>query len=86
MPIGFKSLHRKHILNISIKECEISNSKFLFSEVQTCSVLGFDTERPYSLQSISVNYVDDLKKLTPRTTTEFYLTDLFQQLRKTSEV
>ena len=86
MPIGSKSLHRKHIYKISNKEGEILNSTFLFSEVQTCFVLGFDTESPYSLQSISVNYVDDLKKLIPRTNSEYYLTDLFQQLRKTSKV
>ena len=53
--------------------------------------MRFDTASPYSLQSISVNYVDDLKKLTARTTgqkftAEYYLTDLFQELKKTSKV
>ena len=55
-------------------------------EVQTCLVLGFDTTSPYSLQSISVNYVDDLRKLTTGQNTEYYLTDLFQELDKTTEV
>ena len=74
-----------------VKGCEISNSTFLILEVQTCWVVRFDTASPYSLQSISVNYVDDLKKLTSRTTgqkftAEYYLTDLFQELKKTSKV
>ena len=86
MPIGSKSLHRKHILEIYIKECKTSNSTFLILEVQSCWILGFDNTSPYSLQSISVNYVDDLRKLTPGQNTEYYLTDLFQELGKTSEV
>ena len=81
MPIGSKSLHRKHILEISIKECEISNSTFLILEVQTFWVLGFDNTSPYSLQSISVNYFDDVRKLITGQNT-----DLFQELGKTTEV
>ena len=80
-----------HPAYFRVKECEISNSTLLFSEVQSCWVLGFDAASPYSLKSISVNYVDDLTKLTSRTTgqkftAEYYLTDLFQELRKTSKV
>ena len=74
------------ILEIFIKECKISNCTFSFSEVQTCRVFGFDNTNPYSLQSISVNYVDDLMKLTTGQNTEYYLTDLFQELGKTTEV
>ena len=64
----------------------ISNSTFLILEVQSCLVLGFDNTNPYSLESISVNYVDDLRKLTTGQNTEYYLTDLFQELGKTTEV
>ena len=87
MPIGSNSLHRKHILEIFIKKrMRISNSTFLILEVKSCLVLGFDNTNPYSLESIAVNYFDDLRKLTTGQNTEYYLTDLFQELGKTTEV
>ena len=63
------------------KECKISNSTFLILEVQTFWFLGFDNTSPYSLQSISVNYFDDVRKLITGQNT-----DLFQELGKTTEV
>ena len=78
MPIGSNSLHRKHILEIFIKKrMRISNSTFLILEVQSCLVLGFDNTNPYSLQSISVNYFDDSRKLTTEQNTYRILSHRF---------
>ena len=58
---------------------------FFFSEEQKCKVLGFENTSPYSLQSVSVDYVDELLELTAITAeqklikfiTKYYTCSLF---------